>query len=593
MTQLDTQDAAVADTADEHEAWRSAWAKWRTERYRLATEPHGTAAARGTYWLDAERAPVFGLPGEWWVEDDRVRGTGLGAGSEVALRAGESATLGALLLRAVERDGRLAIRVFDPAVPTRTTLEAIESFPLDPDWVIAGEFVPAAESILVHQADGAAAQFEVAGTVRFAIGEHEHSVVAFRTGTGTDTGTGTGLRVVFADQTNGTRTKQFRFLDVALAGPVDQAQPVRLDFNRAYLPPCSFAPAYLCPLPPAANRLEAEVLAGETTQRYGAPGIAENLTQAVGRTPLVRINRLAEPTAARILAKLESLNPGGSVKDRTALSIIEAAEADGRLRPGGTIIEATSGNTGIAIAWIGAVKGYRVIIAMPDDVSVERRNLLRALGAELVLTPGATAMAGANEEAGRILEQLPGAFLSGQGGNPANTAVHEGTTGPEIWAATGGVVDYFVATVGTGGTLTGAGRFLKSRDPKIKVVAVEPAEAPVLAGGEFRPHRIQGIIGGASIPPILDLEIADEIIGIPQQVAVDTAREAFAKEGLIVGISAGAALQAARQLAERPENVGKTIVTVLPDTGERYLTTELFDHVRPEQPETARPDLAD
>lgn len=326
-----------------------------------------------------------------------------------------------------------------------------------------------------------------------------------------------------------------------------------------------------------------EETVSEVTNHW-KPRIAQDVTELVGGTPLVQINRLVSPNTARVLGKLESENPGGSVKDRTALSIVQAAEADGRLQPGGTILEATSGNTGIALAWIGAVKGYRVIIVMPDDVSEERRTLLRALGAELVLTPGPLAMAGANQEAGRILEGLPGAFLSGQGGNDANPAVHERTTGPEIWEATEGEVDIFVATVGTGGTLTGAGRYLKSRNPDIRVVAVQPAEAPVLSGGEFQPHKIQGIIGGNGFPPVLDIELADEIIGIPQDQAIETAREALVREGLLLGISSGAALAAARELAERPENAGKTIVTVLPDTGERYLSTDLFAHVRGGEP---------
>ena len=310
------------------------------------------------------------------------------------------------------------------------------------------------------------------------------------------------------------------------------------------------------------------------------PLIADNLTELVGRTPLVRINRLVPEHGASVLAKLESSNPAASVKDRTALSIIEAAEADGRLTPGGTIIEATSGNTGIALAWIGAVKGYRVIIIMPDDVSEERRTLLRGLGAELVLTPGPLAMAGANEEAGKILERHPGAFLWGQGGNAANPDVHFRTTGPEIWEATGGRIDAFVATVGTGGTLTGAGKYLKSQNPDIQIIAVEPAEAPVLSGGEFQPHKIQGIIGGNGLPPILELDIADEIISVPQETAILTARDALAREGLIVGISSGAALAASQELAARAEYAGKVIVTLLGDTGERYLSTELFDHAR-------------
>lgn len=311
------------------------------------------------------------------------------------------------------------------------------------------------------------------------------------------------------------------------------------------------------------------------------PGsVAPDLTKLIGNTPLVRLNRLTKPGAATVIGKLEFSNPAASVKDRTATAIVDAAERDGRLKPGGTILEATSGNTGIALAWIGAARGYRVIIVMPDDVSLERRNLLLALGAEVVLTPGEFAMAGANQEAGRILERTPGAFLSGQGGNPANPDIHYATTGPEIWEGTDGKVDIFVATVGTGGTLTGAGKYLKEQNPDIKVVAVEPAEAPVLSGGEFQPHKIQGIIGGNGFPPVLDIELADEIIGAPQDVAIEIAREVIKNEGLIVGISSGAVLYAAKQLAEREENAGKNIVAVLADTGERYLSTELFDHVR-------------
>jgi len=308
--------------------------------------------------------------------------------------------------------------------------------------------------------------------------------------------------------------------------------------------------------------------------------IAADATELVGHTPLVRINRIIDVPGVTVLAKIESTNPGGSVKDRTALAIVEAAEADGRLQPGGTIIEATSGNTGIALAWIGAVKGYKVIIVMPDDVSQERRALLRALGAELVLTPGPQAMAGANQEAGRILERNPGAFLSGQGGNPANPAVHERTTGPEIWEDTEGAVDIFIAAVGTGGTLTGVGAYLKSQKPDVQVIAVEPAEAPVLSGGEFQPHKIQGIIGGNGFPPVLRLDLADEILSIEQDQAIATAREAIAREGLLVGISSGAMLEAARRVAARPESAGKTIVVMLPSAAERYLSTELFDHVR-------------
>ena len=309
--------------------------------------------------------------------------------------------------------------------------------------------------------------------------------------------------------------------------------------------------------------------------------IARDLTELVGRTPLLQINHVAG-TQARVLAKLESANPGGSIKDRTALSIVNAAEADGKLQPGGTIIEATSGNTGIALAWIGAVRGYRVIIVMPDDQSEERRTLLRALGAELVLTPGAEAMVGANLEARRIRDQTPGSFLAAQGANEANPAAHAQSTGPEIWAQTGGEVDIFIATVGTGGTITGTGQFLKEQNPGLQVIGVQPEEAAVLTGGEFHPHKVQGIIGSQVIPRVLDTELYDEVISVPQDAAIIAARQALSQEGLLVGISSGAALLAAREVAARPENAGKTIVTILADTGERYLSTELFDHARGE-----------
>jgi cysteine synthase A len=306
--------------------------------------------------------------------------------------------------------------------------------------------------------------------------------------------------------------------------------------------------------------------------------VYDNPTELVGRTPLLRLGNLFPD--ATVLGKLEFFNPAGSVKDRTALSIIRAAEADGRLTPGGTILEATSGNTGIALAWIGASLGYKVVICMPDDVSHERRALLRALGAELVLTPGKDAMAGANQEAGRILERTPGAFLSGQGGNPANPKVHFETTGPEIWEDTGGQVDVLVSTVGTGGTITGTGSYLRSMNPNLKIYAVEPGEAPVLSGGQFSPHKIQGIIGGNGFPPVLDQGLYDEVISVPSDVAIDTSRELMRAEGLFAGVSAGANIAAARVVAARPEHKGQTIVTFLCDTGERYVSSELFDHVR-------------
>lgn len=304
--------------------------------------------------------------------------------------------------------------------------------------------------------------------------------------------------------------------------------------------------------------------------------VFSNLTELVGGTPLLDVTSAFAQSHARVLGKLEYFNPASSVKDRTALSIVQSAVQEGKLPPGGTIVEASSGNTGIALAWVGAALGYRVVIAMPDDVSVERRSLLAALGAEVVLTPGQEAMAGANQRAGEIVDQTPGAFLSGQGGNPANPKVHHETTGPEIWRDTDGEVDILVATAGTGGTLTGAGGYLKAQNPQVQVVAVEPAEAPVLRGGEFSPHLIQGIIGGNGVPPVLELDLADEILDVPGAEAYRMAREVAQSLGLLVGISSGAALHAAEQLAVRPENAGKTIVTVLPDSGERYLSTGLY-----------------
>ncbi|NLS08975.1 cysteine synthase A [Nesterenkonia sp. MY13] len=310
-----------------------------------------------------------------------------------------------------------------------------------------------------------------------------------------------------------------------------------------------------------------------TSQRIYA-----NLTELVGNTPLLDVTDAVPGAQARILAKLEFFNPASSVKDRTSLSIVQEAIADGRLKPGGTIVEASSGNTGIALAWIGAALGYRVVIAMPDDVSTERRGLLAALGAEVELTPGPESMAGANRRAGELVEEIEGAFLAGQGGNSANPKIHRETTGPEIWRDTAGEVDFFVSTTGTGGTMTGAGEYLKSQNPEVKVIAVEPAEAPVLRnGGEgFNPHLIQGIIGGNGIPPVLDLDLADEVLDVPGAEAYRVARELAESQGLIVGISSGAALHAAEQLATREENKGKTIVAIFPDSGERYLSTGLY-----------------
>ena len=310
--------------------------------------------------------------------------------------------------------------------------------------------------------------------------------------------------------------------------------------------------------------------------------IAASLAELVGGTPLLDVTAAVHGARARILAKLEFFNPASSVKDRTALAIVRAAEADGRLRPGGTIVEASSGNTGIALAWIGASLGYRVIIALPEDVSLERRGLLAALGAEVVLTPGVDAMAGANQRAGQIVDATPGAFLSGQGGNAANPATHHDTTGPEIWRDTDGGVDALVATAGTGGTVTGAGSFLREQKPGIHVVAVEPAEAPVLSGGEFQPHLIQGIVGGNGIPPVLDLDVVDEIIAVPGADAYEAARGLARSHGLLVGISSGAALLEAAELARREAFAGKTIVAVFPDGGERYLSTGLYEGRTPQ-----------
>jgi cysteine synthase A len=304
--------------------------------------------------------------------------------------------------------------------------------------------------------------------------------------------------------------------------------------------------------------------------------IAGRLDELVGHTPLLDVTALFPDAGARVVAKLESANPAGSVKDRTALAIVRAAEADGRLAPGGAIVEATSGNTGIALAWIGAALGYRVVIAIPDDQSIERRQLLAALGAEVVLTPGVEGMAGANRVAGEIIAATPGAFLSGQGGNAANPTAHETTTGPEIWEDTDGAVDIILATAGTGGTVTGLARFFGARKPDVQIIAVEPAEAPVFSGGKWQPHKIQGIVGGDGVPPVLDLSLLDEVLDIPQDEAAEFARRAARRLGLLVGFSSGLALAAAARVASRPQNAGRVIVAILPDSGERYLSTDLY-----------------
>ncbi len=304
--------------------------------------------------------------------------------------------------------------------------------------------------------------------------------------------------------------------------------------------------------------------------------IVRNVTELIGRTPLVRLNRLSDETGAEILGKLESANPGGSVKDRIGLAMIEAAEKDGLIAPGRTtIVEPTSGNTGIALAMVAAARGYDIILAMPETMSRERRNLLKAYGARLVLTPGPEGMAGAVARAVEIAGELLDAFVPQQFENPANPDVHERTTGPEIWEATDGAVDAFVAGVGTGGTITGVGRFLRAKKPGVRLVAVEPADSPVLSGGKPGPHRIQGI-GAGFVPKVVDDALFDEILTAGAGEAFATARALARDEGILAGISAGANVWAAAEVARRPESRGTTIVTVLCDTGERYLSTTLF-----------------
>ena len=300
--------------------------------------------------------------------------------------------------------------------------------------------------------------------------------------------------------------------------------------------------------------------------------------QLIGRTPLLELARLAraEGLEARLLAKLECFNPAGSVKDRVARAMIGDGEARGLLKPGGTIIEPTSGNTGIGLAAVAAARGYRVIIVMPDTMSVERRRLMAAYGAELVLTPGAQGMAGAIQRAEELAREIPGSFLPGQFANPANPAAHRASTGPEIWADTEGRVDVFVAGVGTGGTITGVGEYLKSQNPSLQVVAVEPASSPVLSQGRAGKHGIQGI-GAGFVPQALNTAVYDEILPVEDGDALDTARRLGRTEGVLAGISSGAALWAALRIAKRPESRGTTIVALLPDGGDRYLSTALFD----------------
>ena len=306
-------------------------------------------------------------------------------------------------------------------------------------------------------------------------------------------------------------------------------------------------------------------------------GIYQRITDLIGGTPLLELGNYERKNGleARLLAKLEYFNPAGSIKDRIARAMLDDAEEKGLLKPGAVIIEPTSGNTGIGLAAVGASRGYRVILTMPETMSVERRNLLKAYGAELVLTDGSKGMKGAIAKAQELAEATPGSFIPGQFTNPANPEVHRRTTGPEIWADTEGRVDIFVAGVGTGGTITGVGEYLKSQNPNVKIVAVEPAGSPVLSQGRSGPHKIQGI-GAGFVPETLNTAVYDEVIAVENDAAFAVGREIARTEGILVGISSGAALYAATELAKRPENKGKVIVALLPDTGDRYLSTPLF-----------------
>ena len=309
------------------------------------------------------------------------------------------------------------------------------------------------------------------------------------------------------------------------------------------------------------------------------PGIHSDITSAFGDTPLVRLNRVAEGAGGQILAKLEFYNPASSVKDRLGIAIVDAAEASGELKPGGTLVESTSGNTGIALAMVGAARGYKVILTMPASMSRERRVLLRAFGAELVLTDPTKGMSFAVEEAKRIVAETPGAVWARQFENEANPAIHRKTTAEEILRDTDGKVDYFVAGIGTGGTITGVGQVLKERVPGVKVVAVEPADSPILTKGHPGPHKIQGI-GPNFVPAILDRDIIDEVIDVEFDDAIRLARETAAKDGILVGMSSGAAIWAALEIARRPEAEGKNIVVIIPSYGERYLSTALYEDLR-------------
>ncbi|EPD49225.1 MULTISPECIES: cysteine synthase A [unclassified Corynebacterium] len=307
--------------------------------------------------------------------------------------------------------------------------------------------------------------------------------------------------------------------------------------------------------------------------------IYNDVTELIGNTPLVKLNRVTEGLPGNVIAKLEFYNPANSVKDRIGNAIIDAAERSGELKPGGTIVEGTSGNTGIALAMVGAARGYKVILTMPDTMSQERRVVLRAFGAELVLTPGADGMRGAVDKANEIVANTDNAILASQFANPANPAIHEATTGEEIWEAADGKVDYFVAGVGTGGTITGAGRTLKKHNSDIKLVAVEPKASPLLTEGTAGPHKIQGL-GANFVPEVLDQELLDEIIAVTNEDAIEVSRKVAAAEGILGGISAGANIKAALEIAARPEAEGKNIVVIVPDFGERYVSSILYEDLR-------------
>ncbi|MEJ4099016.1 cysteine synthase A [Corynebacterium mastitidis] len=307
--------------------------------------------------------------------------------------------------------------------------------------------------------------------------------------------------------------------------------------------------------------------------------IYDNITDTIGRTPLVRLHSLTKDLDAEILVKVESFNPANSVKDRIGKAIIDAAEQSGELRPGGTIVEATSGNTGIALALVGAAKGYNVVLTMPETMSAERRVMLRAYGAEIVLTPGSAGMQGAVDKANEIVAEREGAILARQFANPANPAIHRATTAEEIWEDTEGTVDVFVAGFGTGGTVTGVGQVLKERNPEAKVYAVEPAASPLLTEGKAGPHKIQGI-GANFIPEVLDRKVLDDVLTVSNEEAIEWSRKLGVEEGILGGISTGANIKAAVDLASRPENKGKTIVTVVADFGERYVSTVLYEDIR-------------